>query len=181
MAQRAVRMISPIGKRRQTKRFTQALRTRAGFTLIELMLVILLIAVLVGLSAPLFQRSFSDLQLRSTTFNIAKTINYAGEMSIIERVKYRLNFEVENNKYWITRYDSAGGISGYKRIGGKYRKFFFLPEGLEFSGEVREITFYPDGRSDNLEIGIVDKKGNGRLVRVKGFGRSVEIEELKNE
>ena len=67
----------------------------SGFTLLELTLVVLLIAVLIGLSTPLFRRTFSSIQIRNISFNIAKTVNYAQEMAIVEKVSYKLNFNYD--------------------------------------------------------------------------------------
>ena len=146
---------------------------RVGFTLVELVFVILLIAILAGFSVPLFRSTFSELKLKDTAFNLAKIVNYAQEMAILERVSYKLNFNLAEGKFWLSRC-AAFGLPACRRFGGKYGKTFRLPRGLHFSaGE--GISFYPDGRSDTAEIKIVDRDWEGRILRVKGFGSRVEI------
>jgi len=152
-----------------------------GFTLIELILVILLISVLVGLSTPLFRKTFSALQIRNVVSNTTKIINYAQEMAIIEKTNYRANFDFEKEKYWLTKYVFSENGSAYKKIGGKCGKTFSIPKGLTITGNDTEITFYPDGRSEKAEIRIIDKNKEGLLLRVKGFANRVEIKEIRNE
>ena len=168
-------MILPIGKKRcSNSGFIRPLRARAGFTLIELVLVIFLISILVALSTPLFKRTFTNLELKNASFNIAKIISYAREMAIVERANYRVNFDFEEGKIWITKLDPPD----YKRIGGRYGRPFPFPDGVTVEAESEEITFYPDGRSDRAEISITDKNGKGYLLRIRGFDSQVKIEEI---
>ncbi|MBL7156753.1 MAG: prepilin-type N-terminal cleavage/methylation domain-containing protein [Candidatus Omnitrophica bacterium] len=184
-------MTSPIGTKKEHNNnsgrgFTPPFLTekklfgagRAGFTLIELILVALLISILISLSTPLFRRTFSDIQLKNTAFNMARMINYMREIAIIERANYKLNLDHKKGTYWIMKLDSFGEKPVYKRIGGRYGRTFSLPEGLRFGDKVKKIVFYPDGRSNEAEIKIVDKNGEGRILHVKGFGSEIEIKDI---
>jgi len=165
-------MTSQIGKKNP--------QTNHGFTLIELVLVILLISILTALSAPLFKRTFSDLVLRDASLDMAKVISYAREMAIIERVNYRLDLNFEERKYRITRYNPSGEDARYEKIKGRHGKDFILASGLGLSAGENKLVFYPDGRSDKLTIKIRDgKTGEGRILEVKGFGSAVEIKRIK--
>jgi Tfp pilus assembly protein FimT len=171
--------MSRIGKKSQ----------RSSFTLIELVLVILLISILTAISTPLFRRTFSDLIIKNAAFDLAKMVNYAQEMAIIEKVAYKMNFDFEGGKYWLTRYGPVEGPDGpstgpdgsrYGKIEGRYGRDYFLPRGLGLSCDKEGIVFYPDGRSDEAEIKISDEKGEtARFIRVKGFANRVKIVEVK--
>ena len=191
-------MISPIGTNQRPnssrKGFTpleicfrrRIKKSLTGFTLIELVLVILLVSVIAALSTPLFRRTFSDLELKGASFTMAKLINYARQTAIIEKANYKLNLDFAEGKFWITKRDSAAGEAEYKGIGSRYGKVFSLPGGVRFAdadgnfNEKSEIVFYPDGRSAGGDIKIVNKAGDGRILRVRGFGRRVEIEGVEN-
>lgn len=152
----------------------------AGFTLIELVLVVLLISVLTAISSPLFRRTFSDIVLKNAAYDMAKMITYTGEMAIIEKVRYKLNLDFENDKYWITRYGLSEEGAAYGRVSGRYGKDYFLPGGLSLSGALNSVVFYPDGRADEAKITIRDTEGkDGRVLGIKGFGSRVKIEKLK--
>lgn len=178
-------MISPIGKRHlksnsQEHAFTPLEnKSLTGFTLIELVLVIFLVSILVGLSTPLFRRTFSGLQLKDAAFNISKTVNYAQEMAIIERANYKINFDFEKGRYWLNKIDRSGESPTYKRIEGRYGRTYFLPKGLKLGGTSKEFVLYPDGHSDTGEIKIADRGGDGYVVRIEGFAGRMKIEEIK--
>ncbi|MFH1380575.1 MAG: hypothetical protein ABIH57_00185 [Candidatus Omnitrophota bacterium] len=151
--------------------------SQAAFTLIELVLVILFIAILAALSTPLFRNTFTDLELKNTTFNLSKTINYAQEMAIIDRTIYRLNFDFENGRYWVTKLGVAEGKNVFEKLGNKYGRDFVFPRGITFTSDEDKINFYPDGRSDTAEIKIGNTKGNGESIILQGFGSRIEVKE----
>ena len=56
-----------------------------GFTLIELTLVTAIILALIGLSIPLFKKTFTNLSAKDAVFNISKLVSYAQEKAVIDR------------------------------------------------------------------------------------------------
>jgi len=154
---------------------------RRGFTLIELVLVILFISIITALSTPLFRNTFSELELKNTTFNLSKIINYAQEMAIIDKASYKLNFDFDGGAYWLTKSYFVDRKQTFTKLEGKYGRKFYFPDGLALTASKKEIVLYPDGRSDTAEISIVDKNGRGRSLKVASFGSQVEIEEIGNE
>lgn len=163
-------MTSPIGKKgRQGK---------AGVTLIELALVALLISVIAGLSIPLFKRTFSDLILKDSTFNISKSINYGQEKAIIERKNFKIHFDFQNRSYQLLEMDTAATPHTYKRMEGRVGKVYTLPQELSFKGDKSEVIFYPDGHCDEVSIDVFDARGEGYKLIVKGFGSGVTIEKI---
>lgn len=139
----------------------------AGFTLIELMLVILLLSVLTGLSVPLLRRATSDFALEDTSFTIEKLIHYAQEMSVLDGVIYQLNLDPPKSVFWLTR----SGVAIKNKTGRKFR----LPRDLKLESRRYSVSFYPDGRADDAEIRILAKDETGRRVRVKGLLNEVEV------
>jgi len=152
-----------------------------GFTLIELAIVVLLISVLVGLSTPLFRRTFSDIELKNSSYDIAKLINYAQETAVIEKANYRMNFDTDRGKYWLTKLDLSEESPRYKRLKDKYGRVFSAPEGSILRIKHNEITLYPNGRSDAAELVIANKNQEGYVLRVKGSGSNILIERFKGE
>lgn len=153
---------------------------KGGFTLIELVLVILLVSIITALSTPLFRRTFSDLTIKNASFDMSKMINYTQEMAIIDRVTYKLNLSFEKKSYWITKETSSEKGTIYKRIKGRFGKAFFLPRGYSLKSGKKELMFYPDGRSDEAKIRIRDEKSrNERIIEVKGFGGRVTVKAAK--
>ena len=163
---------------------------RAAFTLIELTLVAVIILALIGLSVPLFRKTFSDLAAKDAAFSISKLINYAQERSIIDRKNYRLTFSFTANRYQLTASQQSADKLTYEKTKDKFGRVFTLPQGLSFKdpsgreapqqGEecVKLVTFYPDGHCDGLAIEILAKNGAGYKITARAFGSRVEIKEV---
>ena len=165
-------------------------RPARGFTLIELTLVTVIILALLGLSIPLFRKTFSDFSAKDTAFNISKLISYAQERSIIDRKKYKIVFDFQLKRYQLVEPFSQEGKVIYRNVPGRFGKAFKVPQGLFFGdpagktapkkGEEykKEIALYPDGRSDELLLDILYQGGSGYRITAKGFGSLVHIKEI---
>ena len=164
-------MISQIGKRKNGN-------NPAAFTLIELTLVLLLITVLLGISTPLFRKTFSGLEVKNASFNLSKAVNYAQEMAIIEKTNFKINFDFKENKFWMTKLEKNDEFPSYKTLSGRYGKSVFMPKGVKLKSETEEIIFYPDGQSTTAIVSLLDKKGEGTCLTVKGFASRVEIVDI---
>lgn len=153
---------------------TASRRQRSGLTLIELTLVTLLVLILIGLSTPIFKKTFSDLSARDASFSISKLINYAQEMAVLERKNYKIAFDFKNGKYQLLEAVSSAKPPVYKKAAGRFGKPFGLPQGLGLSGDKNGFIFYPDGHCDEIRVNV-STKGGGYSVIVKRFGNTVEI------
>jgi len=156
-------------------------RNNAAFTLIELVLVTAIILIIIGLSIPLFKRTFSDLTIKDLAFNIFKLTYYAREKAIFQKENFKISFDFPNGKYRLLEMDNSIEPPVYKKSAGKYGSGFALPKGMFFKGPRNEIIFYPDGRCDDADIDILDEKGAGYTVLIRGFGSRVEVKGLTNE
>ena len=162
-------MRSPIGMKR--------IRNK-GFTLIELTLVTFLILVIIGLSVPIFKKTFSDLSAKDASFSISKLINYAQEMAVLEKKNYRINFNFQKGTYQLFEPDILAKPPVYKKVQGRFGKLFSLPKGVSLEGKKSGMTFYPDGHCDEVRVDIL-VKGTGYSVIVKRFGNMVEMKEFE--
>ncbi|MDD3906288.1 MAG: hypothetical protein PHS46_07180 [Candidatus Omnitrophica bacterium] len=167
-------------------------RVRA-FTLIELTLVTVIILSLVGLSIPLFRKTFAALSAKDAVFNISKLVSYAQERAVIDRKNYRITFDFNRRTYQLFESNSSAEGIVYVKGDKRFGKVFFLPQGLFFRDAKTGVTqktqeeykkhvlFYPDGHCDELSLEVVDAKGNGYSVAVKGFGFGAGIKEVIGE
>lgn len=162
----------------------------SAFTLIELTLVTVIILALIGLSVPLFRKTFSDLAAKDTAFNISKLINYAQERSIIDRKNYKITFNFTANRYQLFESKQSTDKFIYMKINNRFGRAFTLSPGSSFNdpsgsqarqqGEEykKDIIFYPDGHCDSLVIELLDKHGAGYKITSRGFGSLVDIKEV---
>lgn len=154
-------------------------RAVAGFTLIELILLTVILAVLVAVSTPLFSRTFSSLRLREESYNLAKLINYVQEKSVLEGVVYKLVIDTQKERYYVMASDESES-KRFSHLEEKAGRIFRLPEGVKIKTDKKEVLFYPDGHSDKASINIYDIK-NRTFLRIKGNMGYVEFTEEEKE
>ena len=130
--------------------------TNQGFTLVELVFVMVLIALVMGLVATSMSSSISSAEARAASRKLVASLRYTRTRAILDKTEKVLLFDIENRSY------QAPG-----------RKQIDLPEGVEFtvttarseltSDSVAGIRFFPDGGSTG---GHIELLANGREYRI---------------
>ena len=72
-----------------------------GFTLIEVMIVLALIAILSSIAMPSLRGFAASTRLKSTAHAIRDMLNFARDMAITERGAYLVVFDLTANRYWL--------------------------------------------------------------------------------
>ena len=78
-----------------------SLLTSKGFTLIEVMIVLALIAILSSIAMPSLRGFAASTRLKSTSHAIRDMLNFARDMAITERAAYLVVFDLTANRYWL--------------------------------------------------------------------------------
>ena len=145
--------------------FGSVLFSGSGFTLVELLMVILIMAVVVGLSVPRFSRTFGTLQLQVFAYDMAKLFTYASKRAIAREEILRIHFDTEGKRYWLARAQEASPKWEFERVAGKFGRINPVPNAISLDPSAREVTFFPDGRAERFEMLIFDNGQDGyRLV-----------------
>lgn len=141
--------------RRPQSRFARA--RHAGFTMLELIVVIVLVGILAALSSPLFSSGVSAAEHRAAARAVAQALRFARSEAIANRTDVGVEFNLEDRTFQLP--------------GGKRRGKW--PEGiaLELTTTVAEtvdekhafVRFYADGGSTG---GRVTLKYKERAYRV---------------
>ncbi len=74
------------------------LHKRAGYSLVELLIVISLMGILAGLILPRFEPSIHD-QLQSTAQIVVADFAYARDLAVTNASTYRVTFDLQQNRY----------------------------------------------------------------------------------
>ena len=80
-----------------TNQLTQ--KSNKGFTLLELIVVVVIIGILAGVSAPKIISSLNAGELISETNHLLTTLRFAQGMSAIQRATYKIKFNLGNSEY----------------------------------------------------------------------------------
>jgi prepilin-type N-terminal cleavage/methylation domain-containing protein len=151
-------------------------RARRGFTLIELVLVMLVLCIIMAMAVPQLRGFMSSSAARDTATQVVAMAHYARAKAASDAVVYRLSIDEANGKYSLSK-DAADGTGNFTDLGTDFSQVFELPTGMKVtverlnsavptrsSASNGEIDFRPDGTSDPVVIHLTDAKGNETLI-----------------
>ncbi len=78
-------------------------RAEAGFTLIEMVVVLLLAALVITLAVPQF-KARTDADLKHSALKLAATIEYTFNQAAFRRETYRLHYDLGSSRYWLDKF-----------------------------------------------------------------------------
>jgi general secretion pathway protein H len=155
-----------------------ASRERGGFTLVELIIVVTILAILSVGVVPVFNGSFRTLQSDHGLRDFAATVRFAQERAITAGVEYRLYLDPDENSYGLRR---LAGMEGedklFEPVAVQRQETVQLPRGLTFKKPRAKkegrtgtyyVAFYPSGACDDARIGIANAEGKDAYVDTKG-------------
>lgn len=178
-----------------------------GFSLLELVVVLVLIGIMTAVIVPEMRGTYEDELLRSTSRKLVSAVHLANSQAITVNDRHRLRLDSQAGRYHVERVNSeseegdefiavrnvpAGEGPLDKRITIEIRKP--VPEPLEGTSEegvavekptedsgetvMNSIAFAADGTADDREIVLRDRAGFGLALRVNPTTARVQIIEL---
>jgi prepilin-type N-terminal cleavage/methylation domain-containing protein len=155
-----------------------------GFTLLEMMVVILLLGFIFLLTFPNFRESIAPRDFRKAVLNLAGTLRYAQSQAATTKFRHRLNMDVKENAFWVTVENEKGKFSRDPSPSGQPT---YLPPGVIFldvyhaeRGKVREgmayVDFSPTGWAEECIIHLKKSEQEVFTVFVKPLGGKIEAE-----
>ena len=139
-------------------------RTNSGFTLIELMVTIAVLAIIVGIAAPNISTQLAQNQIKSTSTIVQTSIARAKSESTIRRSSITWNYN--NTNALITLVDNSTTIASYNL--NSRSSLTFNPATvttLSISKEGNITT--PAGGAVDLAIDIGDTRAGATTQRVR--------------
>jgi prepilin-type N-terminal cleavage/methylation domain-containing protein len=160
-------------------------RGRAGFTLIELVIVMTILAAMAMTVTPVFRGSFARVRADHAARDLYAEIKAAQESAVTEAVEYRVYFDTKENTYWPARPGvSKDGKTGYFPVempgGDPIRR----PERVVIDnvkgrrGQQKNtvyLAFYPTGISDLGTITLIDAADKTRKFVIETKGTQATI------
>jgi prepilin-type N-terminal cleavage/methylation domain-containing protein len=127
----------------------------SGFTLLELLLVLLVVAIALAVASPLLQGWARGAQLRNLTEKMLAMTRYAHSKAVSEGKILNLYFSPDRDWYQLGVFDGlAFRVNPDANLSAPFGNQIVMPEGfaVEFarvgSENSQGICFYPSGRSD---------------------------------
>jgi prepilin-type N-terminal cleavage/methylation domain-containing protein len=141
----------------------------SGFTLLELAVVMFVMGLIMMIALP-YLGGLKSSQLRSEVRRLASRANYLCEEAGAQKVLIRLSFDLNNNRYFVTRLDPFAAKPVFTAERGLAGEIVTLPSGIrlrdvwvEGAGTmtrgVAVTQFYPGGYVDATVIHLIDSRG----------------------
>ncbi len=157
MALRAAMTTSAVGNKHRKR----GLRDQ-GFTLLELLIVMLVISLVLALSYPSLSRGSTALHLRAAGRDVLNTFRYAREKAVSEQIGMKVTVDREKQRLFLSNYLGDGN------------REYVLPPDVKIqriaraNNEILEgalvVRFLPNGSADSAEIMLQSDTGSSLRI-----------------
>jgi len=161
-----------------------------GFTLVELLLVLVLIAISMAAITPRLGESISGWQVRESSKNMLAAIRLARQLAITRQEVMVFALDKDSAGFTVRRVshspDSRGISNDFfvpRQFFGKGVKIAQL-EGFDQVGSEKVIVFWPNGRTKKAHVTLAAETDGGMAqwhIFVENDGSVVLKEVFKNE
>ena len=164
---------------------------RAGFTLLELMVVIVLIGIMTAMILPDMRGTYADVLLRAASRKIVSLCQLANSRAITLNKTHRLRFERTSGRYFLERQtdNSASDFRPLTELSGmegvlERRLVVEIQKAIEDPASANPwiapsapdtIAFYPDGTAEQAEILLRERSGLRLALRINPVTARVQI------
>jgi general secretion pathway protein H len=132
---------------------------RAGFTFVELIVVIAILAAIAALVTPSFSRTIASARLRSAASDVRTTFARGRSLAVAAAKERTVDFDLERGEFGVDN-------EAVRRLPETIRLGAVLPgEERRERGSVR-VRFFPDGSSEEAEISVTAEDGGTLRVTV---------------
>ena len=119
-----------------------------GFTLFELLVVLVIAGLLLALVAPRLDGTLQTLELRSAARDVNTALRYARAQAQRAGEPVPLTIDIGQNRFWVGGPAAERG----KNLDSRIDVTLFTAEHAVVSAERGSILFFPDGTSSGGEI-----------------------------
>jgi len=159
---------APIGIRSGYKQLVR------GFTLIELIFVVVIIGVLIGASAPQLKKALDDFELRNFAKDIYALSLYLQASAVSRATVYCLHIRQEDGEF---RASYKAG-DGFRDLPGRYGRAYRAPPQTTIAldpPDMAAVYFYPDGGIDRITITLANGQGKQYSLEMRGASGEIKI------
>ena len=185
----------PFSLKRSIKMAGRHAKTGYGFTLLELIVVLVLISVMAAFVGPKLTGSMSNMGLKTACKTISASLRYARSRATSERIPYAALFDFENNRLTIeadqNSFKEDAEKEGDDEADKNKPRSYLLPDGVElekaisggdeFDSEIFKIVFFPAGCSSGGDVILRNERKKRYKIGVDYITGAVQLEALHED
>jgi len=140
----------------------------AGFTFVELFLVLLIVGIFIAISLPQLRQHYDDLRFTSFSRELQDFMNYLHQRSIVERKVILFHIDKTAKQY-------------YGEYDGERFKNGDIPDNVSIDFDVQggDVYFYPNGDIDPVSIKLTGPVDKLIILTSKGVFGGIKIHNLE--
>ncbi|MDA8560560.1 GspH/FimT family pseudopilin [Nitrospinae bacterium] len=153
-----------------------------GFTLLELVLVLLLMSLIAGLTLPFVASTLDRITLQSEVRQIASALQFARSEAISKKILYTFNIDIDQNQYWLgiprqeeitqpKKIDETVRILDYQRTDETLTEgafmILFYPRGNSSGGTLRFISINDKDEENIYAVNIDPITGKPKIDKME--------------
>jgi len=143
-----------------------------GFTLIELVVVLVLLVAAATVVIPTISRAFANLQLRAAAHSVATLFLQAKSRALQEGRTYQIVVPAEGARVFLVREDGAVVNRVVLPAGISVRQ---PGEGEEPGPPIGSIRFFPNGMSESVQLELRDARAYRVELRLEPLAGTLEV------
>jgi general secretion pathway protein H len=163
----------------------------SGYTLLELLVVLIIISLVSALAAPRLAGSLSGLSFKTTAKRLSASLRYARSQATSEKITYGAQLQIDENRLLIIADPPAPmetmgeSVSDEEQQIGRVSFIYELPSEIKIERAVSSageavsgffnIFFYPSGGSSGGQLELVNEKGRRSKISVDFITGSVKL------
>lgn len=144
----------------------------AGFTLLEILLVVVIVAIIISIATPQFRKTLTTIQLANTTQDIAQFMRFLRAKAVTGKNTYQLKFDLSARRYYAQNITGSGKSS--------YGLPVAIPENINIAATINPVKFYSDGSIDKVTIYLFKGKSEYFKDIEKAMNKEFELGQIQS-
>jgi type II secretion system protein H len=159
-----------------------------GFTMIELVVVLLIITLSAALVTPSLSRFSKSIELKGAAQKVSVILRYYRSEAVHRGTVYQVLFNSETREVKVQSIEPEEATEKENKGEKTFTKSYILPEGVQikeveapdpqFPSDFPAIEFYPNGGSNGGTILLDTQNRKGFKIKVNFLTGTVKIEEV---
>lgn len=158
-------------------------KSKNGFTLIELSMVLVILGIISVFAIPRFKSLLWHGDIKGAARRLTGAIRYTHNKTAMSKIRHRLNYDLDADKYWVTLRDAegkyikdestlAGTMSLPKKV--SFKDILTPREGEEIHGTAY-TEFVPSGLVESTIIHLENDKERVFTLIIKPLTGNVKV------